>query len=69
MANAKPKRPSTKTPLRSAKPIIKTKSKEPMPKATKKTTPKRPVMPAKINPFKMTPAQKAEFLRNPRAYE
>jgi hypothetical protein len=57
----KPKRPSVKAPTRSSKPI-------PLPKKITKTTPKRPVMPTKINPFKMTPSQKAEYLRNPKAY-
>jgi hypothetical protein len=46
----------------------KAKTKEVMPKKITKTTPKRPVMPTKINPFKMTPSQKAEYLRNPKAY-
>jgi hypothetical protein len=64
----KPKRPSVKAPTRSSKPVSKPSDKKPLPKKITKTTPKRPVMPTKINPFKMTPSQKAEYLRNPKAY-
>jgi hypothetical protein len=40
------------------------------PKVTPKPKPKPKVvqMPSKINPFKMTPAQKAEYLKNPERY-
>jgi hypothetical protein len=42
----------------------------PMPKTTKKAPAKKKViqMPSKISPFKMTPAQKAEYLKNPDRY-
>ena len=49
------------------KPVVK-------PKVTKKPTmptkpkPKVVQMPSKISPFKMTPAQKAEYLKNPERY-
>ena len=44
-------------------------------KTTPKPKPKTPVkkkvvqMPSKINPFKMTPAQKAQYLKNPERYD
>jgi hypothetical protein len=43
----------------------------PMPKTTKKAPSKKKVevMPDKINPFKMTPAQKARYLKNPERYD
>jgi hypothetical protein len=74
-----PRKPSTgvKKPMpkvEGAKPGIK----KPMPKVGPKTTrpaapkpkPKQKVvqMPSKISPFKMTPAQKAEYLKNPDRY-
>ena len=45
-------------------------TKKPTPKATTKTPVKKKVvvMPSNINPFKMTPAQKAEYLKNPERY-
>ncbi len=61
---AKPKVPASKPSMKSTSKA----NKELMPKKITKTTPKRPVMPTKINPFKMTPSQKAEYLRNPKAY-
>ena len=48
---------------------------KPTTKATPKTTTKAPSkkkvvqMPSKISPFKMTPAQKAEYLKNPGRYD
>ena len=41
------------------------------PKTTVKAPAKKKVvqMPSKINPFKMTPAQKAEYLKNPERYD
>jgi hypothetical protein len=43
----------------------------PMPSTKKKAPAKKKVevMPDKINPFKMTPAQKARYLKNPERYD
>jgi hypothetical protein len=41
----------------------------PKPKVTKKPKPKVVQMPSKIDPFKMTPAQKAKYLQNPERYD
>jgi hypothetical protein len=46
------------------KPVVKPKVK---PKAPGKK--KIEMMPDKINPFKMTPAQKARYLKNPERYD
>ena len=69
------KKPAAKKPA--AKAPVKT---TPMPKVGPKPTrtvtpkpkpkpkPKVVQMPSKISPFKMTPAQKAEYLKNPDRY-
>jgi hypothetical protein len=54
---AAPKKPAVKTTVKKT---------TPMPKVT--TKPKVVQMPSKISPFKMTPAQKAEYLKNPDRY-
>jgi hypothetical protein len=42
----------------------------PMPKTTKKAPGKKVTqMPSKISPSKMTPAQKAKYLKNPERYD
>jgi hypothetical protein len=58
---AAPKKPAVKTTVKKT---------TPMPKVTTKPKPKPKVvqMPSKISPFKMTPAQKAEYLKNPDRY-
>ena len=44
--------------------------KKPTPKATKAPVKKKVlVMPGKISPSKMTPAQKARYLKNPERYD
>jgi hypothetical protein len=44
--------------------------KKPTPKATKTPVKKKVlVMPGKISPSKMTPAQKARYLKNPERYD
>ena len=45
--------------------------KKPTPKATVKAPVKKKVlvMPSKISPSKMTPAQKARYLKNPERYD
>ena len=44
--------------------------KKPTPKATKAPIKKKIVqMPSKISPSKMTPAQKAKYLKNPERYD
>jgi hypothetical protein len=50
-----------------AKPTAKPATKAPVKKAPAKK--KVEVMPDKINPFKMTPAQKARYLKNPERYD
>jgi hypothetical protein len=75
---AQMKKPAPKKPMA---PVAPSKGiKKPMPKIgpkpTKTVTPKpkpkpKPKvvqMPSKISPFKMTPAQKAEYLKNPDRY-
>ena len=72
---SKPKAPSTlstgvKKPMpkmEGAKPSVK----KPMPKVITKAPVKRKVqvMPDKISPSKMTPAQKARYLKNPERYD
>ena len=60
-----PKR-GTATPVPLAPAPKKTKGRiTPMPKTKKKVT----VMPDKISPSKMTPAQKARYLKNPERYD
>ena len=65
------RKPVVKT---TAKPTAKAKPKGSMVQ-TNKTTKKAPgkkqivQMPSKISPFKMTPAQKAEYLKNPERYD
>jgi len=55
--------------------IKKIQPKGPMPKTTTKAPAKAPVkkkvlvMPSKIDPLKMTPAQKARYLKNPERYD
>ncbi len=57
------------------KDIKKIQPKGPMPKTTTKAPAKAPVkkkvlvMPSKIDPLKMTPAQKAKYLQNPERYD
>ena len=72
----KPKAKSKTTGIQATKKAVERtvgKSK-PTTKATPKTTTKAPAkkkvvqMPSKISPFKMTPAQKAEYLKNPDRY-
>jgi hypothetical protein len=63
-----PRTPSTgvKKPMpkiEGAKPGVK----KPMPKVT--TKPRIVQMPSKISPSKMTPAQKAQYLKNPERYD
>lgn len=42
----------------------------PMPKTTKKAPTKKVIqMPSSISPSKMTPAQKAQYLKNPERYD
>jgi hypothetical protein len=55
-----PKKPAVKRPA--SKPA-------PLPKPKPKPKPKVVQMPSKINPFKMTPAQKAQYLKNPERYD
>jgi len=55
-----PKKPAVKRPA--SKPA-------PLPKPKPKPKPKVVQMPRKINPFKMTPAQKAQYLKNPERYD
>jgi hypothetical protein len=65
--NLKPKGPSVK-PAPMPKPKAKITAKpRPKPKAPGKK--KIEMMPDKINPFKMTPAQKARYLKNPERYD
>lgn len=69
-------KPAVKRP--NAKPVPLPAKPKPKPKPrmvqTDKTTKKAPgkkqivQMPSKISPFKMTPAQKAEYLKNPDRY-
>jgi hypothetical protein len=59
MKKPAPKKPAVKRPA--SKPA-------PLPKPKPKPKPKVVQMPSKINPFKMTPAQKAEYLKNPERY-
>jgi transposase len=56
--------PKKQAPKPTAKPVTKPTVK---PKAPGKK--KVEVMPDKINPFKMTPAQKARYLKNPERYD
>jgi hypothetical protein len=70
MAPRKPligiKPPTPKTPMpkiSGAKPGVK----KPMPKVV--TKPRILQMPSKISPSKMTPAQKARYLKNPERYD
>lgn len=46
-------------------------TKKPTPKPTKKPVAKKKTvpMPSKISPWKMTPSQKAEYLKNPDRYD
>jgi hypothetical protein len=60
--NLKPKGPSVKPTQQKPKPKITAKPKSPGKK-------KIEMMPDKINPFKMTPAQKARYLKNPERYD
>lgn len=61
MKKPAPKKPAVKRP--GAKPA-------PLPKKPKVTPKPRVVqMPAKISPSKMTPAQKAQYLKNPERYD
>jgi hypothetical protein len=60
MKKPAPKKPAVKRP--NAKPV-------PLPAKPKpKPKPRIVQMPSKISPFKMTPAQKAEYLKNPERY-
>ena len=82
-AKAQEKTPAKKTPAKMpaavpSKPIGDGTKKKvrvmPVTKSTPKTTKKAPTkkvvqMPSKINPFKMTPAQKAKYLQNPERYD
>ena len=62
-----PKRPSVK-PAPMPKPKAKINGK-PRPKTKAPGKKKIEMMPDKINPFKMTPAQKARYLKNPERYD
>jgi hypothetical protein len=76
---AQMKKPTPKSPVAPRTPS--TGVKKPMPKVGPKPTrtvapkpkpkpkPKVVQMPSKISPFKMTPAQKAEYLKNPGRYD
>jgi hypothetical protein len=50
------------------KPAVKRPAVKPAPLPKPKPKPKVVQMPSKISPFKMTPAQKAEYLKNPERY-
>jgi len=73
--NLMPKGPMPNTRKKAPVTGMKTTAKKAAAKATPKTTTKAPAkkkvvqMPSKINPFKMTPAQKAEYLKNPERYD
>jgi hypothetical protein len=60
---AQMKKPATK------KPAVKRPGAKPAPLPKPKPKPKVVQMPSKINPFKMTPAQKAKYLQNPERYD
>jgi hypothetical protein len=70
------KRPVVKLSKKVMKEVTKESTKQKAKSATKPATkPKAPakkkieMMPDKINPFKMTPAQKARYLKNPERYD
>ena len=66
---AQMKKPAPKKPMAPRTPS--TGVKKPMPKTITKAPVKRKplVMPDKISPSKMTPAQKARYLKNPERYD
>jgi hypothetical protein len=66
---AQMKKPATKKPMAPRTPS--TGVKKPMPKVITKAPVKKKVlvMPNKISPSKMTPAQKARYLKNPERYD
>jgi hypothetical protein len=51
------------------KPAVKRPASKPAPLPKPKPKPKVVQMPSKINPSKMTPAQKAKYLQNPERYD
>ena len=64
---AREKTPAKKTPAKM--PAVKRPNVKPAPLPKPKPKPKVVQMPSKINPFKMTPAQKAQYLKNPERYD
>ena len=66
---AQMKKPAPKKPMAPRTPS--TGVKKPMPKVITKAPAKKKVqvMPDKISPSKMTPAQKARYLKNPERYD
>ena len=61
--------PAQKGKPAAPKPAVKRPSVKPAPLPKPKPKPKVVQMPSKINPFKMTPAQKAQYLKNPERYD